>query len=366
MAAPHDQHRRSAWIDDVATAASTTSAPRSRAIPTSPTTRSPSDVRENVLVYYRRTRWPRPTGAPCRPNSSARCAEGPGVVVFEGAFARDVVDRASAAFTAIIEAQRADGCRRRRPLRQARRQRPDLERRAEARAARPRGVRRLLRQRRARPGVAGLAGPALPGHLPGQRRQSRWRSTGPAPRLPPRLRRRRPVGRLSGARAPDVAGTDAAGRGRALRHAARQRADDAAAATRSASSAAMSRSTGPSSSTYFAEHHVQLPLRKGDAVFFNPALYHGAGANISTDIRRMANLLQISSPFGRAMEVTRPHRDGARRLPGAARHAGRGTAATRPAPTPWSPPPRATRSPPTSTATSRSAAWRPSARSTRC
>ena len=53
---------------------------------------------------------------------------------------------------------------------------------------------------------------------------------------------------------------------------------------------------------YFAEHHVQLPLRKGDAVFFNPALYHGAGANTSTDIRRMANLLQISSPFGRAME----------------------------------------------------------------
>jgi ectoine hydroxylase-related dioxygenase (phytanoyl-CoA dioxygenase family) len=54
---------------------------------------------------------------------------------------------------------------------------------------------------------------------------------------------------------------------------------------------------------FFAEHHVQLPLRKGDAVFFNPALYHGAGSNISDDIRRIANLLQISSPFGRAMEV---------------------------------------------------------------
>ncbi len=54
---------------------------------------------------------------------------------------------------------------------------------------------------------------------------------------------------------------------------------------------------------YFAAHHVQLPLRKGDAVFFNPALMHGAGANTSTDIRRMANLLQISSPFGRAMEA---------------------------------------------------------------
>ena len=38
-------------------------------------------------------------------------------------------------------------------------------------------------------------------------------------------------------------------------------------------------------------------------MFFNPALYHGAGSNVSADIRRMANLLQISSPFGRAMEA---------------------------------------------------------------
>lgn len=53
---------------------------------------------------------------------------------------------------------------------------------------------------------------------------------------------------------------------------------------------------------FFAGHHVQVPLRKGDAVFFNPALYHGAGENTSADISRMANLLQISSPFGRAME----------------------------------------------------------------
>jgi ectoine hydroxylase-related dioxygenase (phytanoyl-CoA dioxygenase family) len=53
---------------------------------------------------------------------------------------------------------------------------------------------------------------------------------------------------------------------------------------------------------YFAEHHVQLPLRKGDAGFFNPALFHGAGTNVSADIQRMANLLQISSGFGRAME----------------------------------------------------------------
>jgi ectoine hydroxylase-related dioxygenase (phytanoyl-CoA dioxygenase family) len=54
---------------------------------------------------------------------------------------------------------------------------------------------------------------------------------------------------------------------------------------------------------FFAEHHVQVPLAKGDALFFNPALYHGAGSNVSADIRRIANLLRISSPFGRAMEA---------------------------------------------------------------
>lgn len=54
---------------------------------------------------------------------------------------------------------------------------------------------------------------------------------------------------------------------------------------------------------YFDEHHVQLPLEKGDAVFFNPALFHAAGHNRSAGIRRMANLLQVSSAFGRAMET---------------------------------------------------------------
>jgi ectoine hydroxylase-related dioxygenase (phytanoyl-CoA dioxygenase family) len=54
---------------------------------------------------------------------------------------------------------------------------------------------------------------------------------------------------------------------------------------------------------YFGAHRVQLPLRKGDAVFFSPALFHAAGANRSADVRRMANLLQVSSAFGRAMEA---------------------------------------------------------------
>ena len=53
---------------------------------------------------------------------------------------------------------------------------------------------------------------------------------------------------------------------------------------------------------YFDTHHVQLPLKKGDAAFFNPALFHAAGTNRSKDVRRIANLLQVSSAFGRAME----------------------------------------------------------------
>jgi len=47
---------------------------------------------------------------------------------------------------------------------------------------------------------------------------------------------------------------------------------------------------------------VQIPFAKGDAIFFNPALIHGAGANHTADVRRMVNLLQVSSAFGRAME----------------------------------------------------------------
>jgi ectoine hydroxylase-related dioxygenase (phytanoyl-CoA dioxygenase family) len=59
----------------------------------------------------------------------------------------------------------------------------------------------------------------------------------------------------------------------------------------------------PAFTAYFEERHVQLPLAKGDAVFFNPALFHGAGTNHTADVRRMANLLQVSSAFGRAMET---------------------------------------------------------------
>lgn len=54
---------------------------------------------------------------------------------------------------------------------------------------------------------------------------------------------------------------------------------------------------------YFEQHAVQLALKQGDAVFFNPALFHAAGSNHTSDFHRSANLLQVSSAFGRAMET---------------------------------------------------------------
>ncbi|MDP2079596.1 MAG: phytanoyl-CoA dioxygenase family protein [Pseudotabrizicola sp.] len=59
----------------------------------------------------------------------------------------------------------------------------------------------------------------------------------------------------------------------------------------------------PEFQAYFAANYVQLPLHKGDLVFFNPAVMHGAGTNHTTDRFRMVNLLQVSSAFGRAMET---------------------------------------------------------------
>lgn len=54
---------------------------------------------------------------------------------------------------------------------------------------------------------------------------------------------------------------------------------------------------------YFENHCVQLPLEKGDALFFNPAVFHAAGENRSSGIHRFANLLQIGSGYGRSIEI---------------------------------------------------------------
>ena len=58
----------------------------------------------------------------------------------------------------------------------------------------------------------------------------------------------------------------------------------------------------PEFQEFFEKHHVSLPLEMGDAVFFNPAIFHAAGENRTTDLHRSANLLQVSSAFGKTME----------------------------------------------------------------
>src|SRR5271163_1590957 len=45
-----------------------------------------------------------------------------------------------------------------------------------------------------------------------------------------------------------------------------------------------------------------MPLAEGDAAFFNPSLFYAAGQNRTSDIRRIGNLLQVSSAYGGAME----------------------------------------------------------------
>ena len=37
-------------------------------------------------------------------------------------------------------------------------------------------------------------------------------------------------------------------------------------------------------------------------LFFSPALFHAAGTNRTKDVKRMVNLFQVSSAYGRAME----------------------------------------------------------------
>lgn len=61
----------------------------------------------------------------------------------------------------------------------------------------------------------------------------------------------------------------------------------------------------PDFKEYFMSNYVQLPLKKGDMLFFNPALFHAGGENRTSgdsSVQRMVNLTQASSAFGRSME----------------------------------------------------------------
>ena len=53
---------------------------------------------------------------------------------------------------------------------------------------------------------------------------------------------------------------------------------------------------------YVSSRMSQIPLERGDAVFFNPACFHQPGKNTLSH-PRVANLLQVSACFGRPMET---------------------------------------------------------------
>ncbi len=53
----------------------------------------------------------------------------------------------------------------------------------------------------------------------------------------------------------------------------------------------------------FDTRHAQIALQKGDMLFFNPAVFHAAGENRTTDRDRFANLVQAGSMYGRTMEL---------------------------------------------------------------
>ncbi len=53
---------------------------------------------------------------------------------------------------------------------------------------------------------------------------------------------------------------------------------------------------------FFRKQAIQIPMEKGDAMFLNPALFHAAGDNKDSK-DRIANLLQVSSAFGKPLEA---------------------------------------------------------------
>ena len=86
----------------------------------------------------------------------------------------------------------------------------------------------------------------------------------------------------------------------------------------------------PEFQDYFVANHIQLPLSAGDVVWFNPALFHAAGSNRTgvdglAPVQRMANLLQVSSAFGRSMETVDRARVVEAVYPSLLRRAGRWT-----------------------------------------
>ncbi|MDX1873958.1 phytanoyl-CoA dioxygenase family protein [Mycolicibacterium sp. 120266] len=228
-------------------------------------------------------------------------SDGPGVVVFEGAFGHDAVDRASAAFEHLIAGQRAAGGaagdhfgkagandRIWNAAQKLALLAPDVFAQYYAADTLALVAQAWLGPRYQVTSQVNVVNPGGSAQVPHRDYHLGFVDTQHLADYPAHLHRLSPALTLQGA----VAHCDmpvASGPTMLLPHSQRFEAGYIAFYR-------------PEFIEFFAAHHVQLPLRKGDAVFFNPALYHGAGQNVSQDIIRMANLLQISSPFGRAME----------------------------------------------------------------
>jgi ectoine hydroxylase-related dioxygenase (phytanoyl-CoA dioxygenase family) len=260
-----------------------------------------ADVRAGVLVYSAEA-MARADRRALQAELIRALADGPGVVVFEGAFDADVVDRASAEFTAIVESQHADGVAAGDHFGKAGAN-DRIWNAAQKLALRAPAVfadyyandalalvsQAWLGPRYQVTSQVNVVNPGGAAQVPHRDYHLGFVDVDHLAAYPAHQHRMSAALTLQGA----VAHCDMplqSGPTMLLPHSQRF-AGGYVAFYR------------PEFIDYFAAHHVQVPLRKGDAVFFNPALYHGAGANTSTDVRRMANLLQISSPFGRAMEA---------------------------------------------------------------
>lgn len=260
-----------------------------------------ADIRSNVPVYSAAT----VAGAERRELQTElirALSDGPGVVVFEGAFDEDVVDRAGAAFVALIEAQRAEGAaggdhfgkagandRIWNAAQKLALHSPDVYAAYYANDTLALVSQAWLGPRYQVTSQVNVVNPGGAAQVPHRDYHLGFVTPDQLADYPAHLHRLSPALTLQGA----VAHCDmppASGPTMLLPYS-------------QAFEAGYIAFYRPEFTDFFAAHQVQIPLGKGDAVFFNPALYHGAGTNTSTDIRRMANLLQISSPFGRAMEA---------------------------------------------------------------
>lgn len=260
-----------------------------------------TDVRHNIPVYSAATIADTDRRG-LQAELISALADGPGVVVFEGAFDEDVIDRAGAAFAALIEAQRAEGSaagdhfgkagandRIWNAAQKLALHSPDVYAEYYANDALALVSQAWLGPRYQVTSQVNVVNPGGAAQVPHRDYHLGFVAPDQLADYPAHLHRLSPAMTLQGA----VAHCDmplASGPTMLLPYSQRFEAGYIAFYR-------------PEFIEFFAAHQVQVPLDKGDAVFFNPALYHGAGTNTSADIRRMANLLQISSPFGRAMEA---------------------------------------------------------------